>query len=243
VPSLWLLAVPVAPVRLPVPRLPCSPAAPLGGMRHTVDGQAEGRGPETRKSLRLGPAAPAHREPGGDLLVRAALRGDPLLGMAQPRDRGCDQPGVPDPLSFRDNLGFQERSPGLPGLPGPPVARSMPASLRIWQTVYGARLCPGRPARRGCAGSLSPACPEPFPAPAPGYPGPLGSSARTGRVPPDDISMQAQQGPGRDDQVQLAELAAGQRPGQRGQDAWSSLDGAYSWMIMPRMFRPASMSS
>jgi hypothetical protein len=38
--------------------------------------------------------------------------------MAQPRDRGCDQPTVPDPLGFRDNLGFQERSPGLPGPPG-----------------------------------------------------------------------------------------------------------------------------
>ena len=30
--------------------------------------------------------------------------------------------------------------------------------------------------------------------------------------------MPAQQGPGRDDQAQLAELAARQQPGQRGQD-------------------------
>src|ERR1700745_556446 len=52
-----------------------------------------------------------------------------------------------------------------------------------------------------------------------------GSSAEAGRVLPDEVSMQAQQGPGRDDQVHLAELAAGQQPGQRGRDAWSSQDG------------------
>jgi hypothetical protein len=36
-------------------------------------------------------------------------------------------------------------------------------------------------------------------------------------VPPDEVGVPAQQGPGGDDQLQLAELTAGQQPGQRGQ--------------------------
>ena len=37
-------------------------------------------------------------------------------------------------------------------------------------------------------------------------------------MPPDEVGVPAQQGPRGDDQAQLAELAAGQQPGQRGQD-------------------------
>jgi hypothetical protein len=39
-----------------------------------------------------------------------------------------------------------------------------------------------------------------------------------GPVPPDQARVPAQQSPRGDDQAQLAELAAGQQPGQRGQD-------------------------
>jgi hypothetical protein len=37
-------------------------------------------------------------------------------------------------------------------------------------------------------------------------------------VPSNEVGVPAQQGPRGDDQPQLAELAAGQQPGQRGQD-------------------------
>jgi hypothetical protein len=36
-------------------------------------------------------------------------------------------------------------------------------------------------------------------------------------VPPDEVGVPAQQGPRRDDQAQLAELATRKQPGQRGQ--------------------------
>jgi hypothetical protein len=47
-------------------------------------------------------------------------------------------------------------------------------------------------------------------------------SARVGPMSPDKIGVPAQQGPRRDDQAQLAKLAAGQQPGQRGQAAQSA---------------------
>ena len=37
-------------------------------------------------------------------------------------------------------------------------------------------------------------------------------------MPPDQIGVPAQQGPRRDDQAQLTQIAPGQQPGQRGQD-------------------------
>ena len=101
-------------------------------------------------------------------------------------------------------------------------AGSMPASLRIRQTVDGAVLYP-RPVS------------SPWIAPVPpggvvprhlkhqrtdgrGGAGPPGSAAWIGPVPPHQARVPAQQRPGRDDQAQVAELAAGQQPGQRGQD-------------------------
>ena len=45
-----------------------------------------------------------------------------------------------------------------------------------------------------------------------------GSAARVGPAPPDQVGVPAQQGARGDDQAQLAEMAAGQQPGQRGQD-------------------------
>jgi hypothetical protein len=48
-------------------------------------------------------------------------------------------------------------------------------------------------------------------------PGPTRNAARVGPAPPDRVSMPAQQTRG-DDQRQLAEIASGQEPGQRGQD-------------------------
>jgi hypothetical protein len=51
-----------------------------------------------------------------------------------------------------------------------------------------------------------------------GSPGPPRSAALAGPVPPDEAGMPTQQGPRGDDQAKVAELAAGQEPGQRGQD-------------------------
>ncbi len=39
-----------------------------------------------------------------------------------------------------------------------------------------------------------------------------------GPVPPDEVGVPAQKGSRGDNQAQLAELASGQQPGQRGQD-------------------------
>jgi hypothetical protein len=47
--------------------------------------------------------------------------------------------------------------------------------------------------------------------------GPPGSAARIGPASPDKVGVPAQHSPRGDDQAQLAELAAGQHPGQRGQ--------------------------
>ena len=50
-----------------------------------------------------------------------------------------------------------------------------------------------------------------------------GRTARIGPVLLNEVGMPAQQGPRGDDEPQLAELAAGQQPGQRGQDRPVSL--------------------
>ena len=47
---------------------------------------------------------------------------------------------------------------------------------------------------------------------------PPGGAARVRPAPPDQVGVPAQQGARGDDQAQLAEVAAGQQPGQRGQD-------------------------
>jgi hypothetical protein len=48
--------------------------------------------------------------------------------------------------------------------------------------------------------------------------GPARSAARIGPALPDQVSTPAQQSPRGDDQAQLAEIASGQEPGQRGQN-------------------------
>ena len=52
----------------------------------------------------------------------------------------------------------------------------------------------------------------------PPCPGPPGRTARIGPVPSDEVGVPAQQGPRGDDQPQLAQVPAGQQPGQRCQD-------------------------
>src|SRR5271169_484045 len=47
---------------------------------------------------------------------------------------------------------------------------------------------------------------------------PPGSAARVRPAPPDQAGVPAQQGARGDDQAQLADMAAGQQPGQRRQD-------------------------
>jgi hypothetical protein len=104
---------------------------------------------------------------------------------------------------------------------GVPVVRE-PASLRIRQTVDGAVLYPSPVSspwmRRYPQVGFSRAISSTSARMAEAVRGPPRSAAWIGPVPPHQAGVPAQQRPGRDDQAQLAELAAGQQPGQRGQD-------------------------
>ncbi len=119
----------------------------------------------------------------------------------------------------RLRLGVRERPPGLPGPSGrgvnacvfedlPHCRRGQPApepgQLTVDAPVSPARVVPGHLQYQHPYRLRSP--------------GPAGSTARIGPVPPDEVGVPAQQGTRGDDQAQLAELAAGQQPGQRSQD-------------------------
>jgi hypothetical protein len=62
-------------------------------------------------------------------------------------------------------------------------------------------------------------------------PGPSRTAARIRPAPPDEAGVPAQQGPRRDDQAQLTQVATGQQPGSADRTARSAQDrhGAWTW--------------
>jgi hypothetical protein len=119
----------------------------------------------------------------------------------------------------RLGLGFQERLPGLPGPPGcgidARVLEDLPYRRRREHVAQSGQLTVDAPVPPGrvVPGHLQDQRPH-----GRRGPGPSRTAARIRPVPPDQIGVPAQQGPRRDDQAQLTQIAPGQQPGQRGQD-------------------------